>query len=58
MTLPEAIKRIAEIDAKFEAAHSWGSWMIMAANERESLANQFNLPHRWRARTSGGRRTG
>lgn len=52
----EAEKRIAEIDAKFEAATGWGSWMVMVANEREDLANQFGLPHKYQARC-GGRRT-
>lgn len=53
----EAIKRIAEIDAMFEAATGWGSWMVDCANEREDLATQFNLPQRFQARTSDGRRT-
>lgn len=51
-----AIKRVAEIDAKFEAAKGWGSWMVMVANEREDLANRFGLEHKWQARC-GGRRT-
>lgn len=56
MTRAEALQRIAEIDAKFEAAKGWGSWMIMVANEREDLANQFGLEHKNQARC-GGRRT-
>lgn len=52
-----AIKRIAEIDAKFERATGWGSWMVMVANEREALANRFGLPHKNRARTASGGRT-
>jgi hypothetical protein len=51
-----AEKRIAEIDAKFEAATGWGSWMVMLANEREALANEHGLPHKNLARC-GGRRT-
>jgi hypothetical protein len=47
---------VAEIDAKFEGAAGWGSWMVEAANEREALANKYGWPHKNRARTgSGGR---
>jgi hypothetical protein len=52
----EAVKRVAEIDAMFEKATGWGSWMVMCANEREDLANQFGLEHKWQARC-GGKRT-
>lgn len=55
MTRIDAIARIAEIDAKFEAATGWGSWMVMLANEREDLANKFGLPHKWQARGNGKR---
>lgn len=51
-----ALKRIAEIDAMFDGATGWGSWMVMAANEREALADKFGLEHKWQARC-GGRRT-
>lgn len=51
-----ARKRVAEIDAKFEAATGWGSWMVMCANEREALADQFGFEHKNQARC-GGRRT-
>jgi hypothetical protein len=50
----EAIARVAEIDAKFEAADGWGSWMVMLANEREYLANVHGLEHKWQARTCEG----
>lgn len=56
MTKEQAIARIAEIDTKFAAAKHWGSWMVMVANEREALANQFSLPHDNLARC-GGQRT-
>lgn len=52
----EAKARIAEIDAMFDEATGWGSWMIMAANEREYLATTFGLEQKWQARC-GGRRT-
>jgi hypothetical protein len=56
LTMDEALTRIAEIDSMFESAIGWGSWMIEAANEREALANKFNLPHKYQARSgSGGR---
>ncbi len=56
MTIEEAITRIEEIDHSFENATGWGSWMVEAANEREALANKFNLPHKHLARSgSGGR---
>jgi hypothetical protein len=45
-----ATKRVAEIDAMFDVATGWGSWMVMAANEREALADQFGLDHKWFAR--------
>ena len=56
MTEADAKKRIDEIDAKFEAATGWGSWMVMLANERETLALKFGFPHKNRARC-GGRKT-
>jgi hypothetical protein len=56
MTRDEAIKRIAEIDAMFAEATGWGSWMVMCANEREALANEFGLEHKYQARC-GGQRT-
>lgn len=53
----EAAKvRIAEIDAMFESATGWGSWMVMCANEREDLATKYGLPQKYQARC-GGRRT-
>ena len=52
----EAIKRISEIDAMFESATGWGSWMVMCANERKDLANRHGLEHKYQARC-GGRRT-
>ena len=52
-----AQERIAEIDAMFEAATGWGSWMVMAANEREALADLFGFEHKYQARTASGART-
>ena len=52
-----AAKRVAEIDAMFEAATGWGSWMVMAANEREALADLFGFEHKYQARTASGART-
>ena len=52
----QAKARIAEIDAMFEAATGWGSWMVECANEREALATKFNLPQKYQARTSEGAR--
>lgn len=57
LTLDEAKIRIAEIDGMFEAATGWGSWMASCANEREALANQYGLPHKYQARTASGGRT-
>jgi hypothetical protein len=51
----EKIDRIAEIDKMFEEATGWGSWMIMAANEREDLANKIGVPHKYLARIDGKR---
>lgn len=56
MTESEATKRIAEIDAMFEAAKGWGSWMVGAANDREALALKFGFAHKYQARTPGGGR--
>lgn len=56
MTEEQAKQRIAEIDAKFEKATGWGSWMVMAANEREALADKFSLPHKHQARSASGGR--
>ena len=56
MERDQAIARIAQIDAMFEGATGWGSWMVECANEREALATKFDLPHKHQARTgSGGR---
>lgn len=55
-TLETATRRIAEIDKMFEEATGWGSWMVECANEREALADQFGLPHKYQARC-GGQRT-
>lgn len=49
--------RVAEIDAKFESAEGWGSWMVSAANEREALADQFGFEQKYQARTGSGSRT-
>jgi hypothetical protein len=61
MTDSEKLLRINEIDAMFEAATGWGSWMVTCANERERLANDLNarghnLPHKYLARDSSGGR--
>jgi hypothetical protein len=37
VTVAEAKRRIHELDKMFEEATGWGSWMVMAANEREDL---------------------
>ena len=52
----EAMRRVAEIDAMFDDATGWGSWMVMAANEREALADRYGFEHKHRVRC-GGRRT-
>lgn len=38
-------RRIAEIDAMFAAATCWGSWMVMAGNERKALVNRLARDH-------------
>jgi len=55
------LTRIAEIDAMFEQARGWGSWMVMCANEREGLVNQLNaeghqIEHKHKARSGVGGR--
>lgn len=62
MTDDAAIKRVAEIDEMFDGATGWGSWMVMAANERESIVDRLRaaghkIEHKWLARTSGGGKT-
>lgn len=57
-----ATARIAEIDAMFERASGWGSWMVAAANEREAIVNRLRaagveMQHKHLARTACGRRT-
>lgn len=62
VTVAEAKRRIHEIDTMFEGATGWGSWMVMAANEREDLVDRLNsqwgekIEHKWQARC-GGKRT-
>lgn len=46
-TLSETLRRIREVDAMFDRATGWGSWMVGAANDRERLVNYAN--HRWQA---------
>lgn len=58
----DALKRIEEITTMFEKTTGWGSWMVMAANEREHLVDRLNatgkhsIEHRWLARTGDGKR--
>ena len=60
--LIEAAKiRIAQIDAMFEGATSWGSWMVECANEREAYVAKLraagvDIEHKHLARSVGGRR--
>ena len=61
MTAEEMFGRIAKIDAEFETATGWGSWMVEAANEREGLVKQLAsheiiVPHKYLARTTTGGR--
>ena len=37
----EIERRIAEIDAMFERAAGWGSWMASASSERHGLVEQL-----------------
>jgi hypothetical protein len=53
-----ALQRIAEIDAEFEQATGWGSWMVMVANERERLVddlreNGYRVEHKNFVRCGG-----
>lgn len=61
MTPTQKLRRITEIDASFETAKGWESWMVSTANERERLVNQlnqegYNVPHKHQARTASGAR--
>ena len=61
MTSDPRLARIAEIDIMFAAATGWGSWMVMAANEREGLVNArrkegHQIEHKYQARTTSGER--
>lgn len=58
LSADDALKRISEIDAEFEQATGWGSWMVMVANERERLvddlrANGYQIEHKNVARCGG-----
>jgi hypothetical protein len=53
--------RIAEIDSLFAEATDYGSWMVEAANERESLVNALikeghQIEHKHQARSGAGGR--
>ena len=55
-------RRINDIDGMFDRATGWGSWMVMAANEREKLVNRLRgegiaIEHKHQARTANGERT-
>lgn len=58
----EALEQVGKLSAMFEAATGWGSWMVMAANERERLVDRLNatgrhkIEHKWQARTTAGGR--
>ena len=60
--IAKAKARISEIDAMFEGATGWGSWMVGSANERETLVNHLqsagltDVQHKHQARTASGRR--
>lgn len=50
---------IRKIDIQFAEATSWGSWMVSAANRRESYVNRLiklgvEMPHKNLARTASG----
>ena len=56
-----ALRRIAEIDAMFEEARGWSSWMVTCANEREQLVDMLrkrglDIEHKNLARTASGKR--
>jgi hypothetical protein len=56
------LARVAEIDAAFESATGWGSWMIVYANEREEIVNRLranghDIAHKYLARNDDGSRT-
>lgn len=56
------LKRIAKIDAMFDAATGWGGWMVSCANEREALVEALRkdfglkVEHKYQARTETGGR--
>jgi hypothetical protein len=57
----DRLQRIAEIDASFEAATRWGSWMVEASNERARLVKLLQLEghaieHKWMGRSGTGGR--
>ena len=60
MTCEQMISRVKALDAMFVGATHWGSWMVMASNEREQLVQKlefgFNvhIPNRHLARTIEG----
>tara|TARA_R110000868_G_scaffold335817_1_gene596695 strand:- start:523 stop:726 length:204 start_codon:yes stop_codon:yes gene_type:complete len=52
-----ALRRIAEIDAMFDSATGWGSWMVMCANEREGIVDRLresghNIGHKFQEYTA------
>jgi hypothetical protein len=55
------LSRISEIDVIFAEATDYGSWMVEAANERESLVNALRkeghqIEHKHLARSGTGGR--
>lgn len=53
MTKDGKLERIALIDAMFESATGWGSWMVEASNERFGLVERLKkydatiIPHKY-----------
>lgn len=42
MTKDQKLARIAKIDAMFDAATAWGSWMVSASGDRARLVQSLS----------------
>lgn len=59
-SIDDKLARIHEIDAQFENATGWGSWMATLSSERRCLVRELRaagivVDHRYELKTASGR---
>jgi hypothetical protein len=59
--IDEIRSKIEHIDDMFQTASGWGSWMVMASNDRYSLVEEaarlgYQMEHKYVAKDGSGNR--